>query len=95
MTFNVTKDPEEVLDYTIDYTVVLQAATPVDSIVSSSWTISGTGMVIDSDTFTTLVATVWLSGGTKLGYKHKVTNHVVCTSGREYDRTINVKVYNK
>lgn len=95
MTFNVTKDPEEVLDYSIDYTTVLQAATPVDSIVTSSFTVSGTGLVIESDSHNGLIATVWLSGGTKLGYVHKVVNHIVCTSGREYDRTLNVRIWNK
>lgn len=97
MTFSRTKDPAEVLDYSIDYSPVLQAVTPVDSISTSNWRIDAPvyDLVIDSDSHNGLIATVWLSGGTRLGARHKVVNTIVTTEGRTFERTIELKVLNK
>lgn len=100
MTFKVTKDPSEVLDYSIDYSRPFNATTPVDSILASTWAIEKNSttdpLVIDSNTFDATHATVWLSGGRK-GYKYKVTNHIETNSTpkREYERTIEVKLDDK
>jgi len=97
MTFAVTKDPQSVLDYQIDYTTVMAASTPDDAIASSAWAMVGieSDLVIDSNSFTDDIATVWLSGGGKLGSIYRLTNHIVCASGREYDRTIKVTIQSK
>lgn len=97
MTYKVNKDPAEVLDYTIDYSPVLNAATPVDTIATSNWRIDGNAwdMVIANESNTTLIATVWLSGGTRLGARHKVVNTITTAGGRTYERTITVTARDK
>jgi len=83
------KDPEAVLDYTVDWEAWLDG----DTIYTSAWTVP-TGITKDSDSNTTTTATIWLSGGTA-GELYKVKNHIVTAAGREDDRTINIHVVNK
>jgi len=40
-------------------------------------------------------ATVWVSGGGRLGTFHKLINNVVTAGGRTYERTIQVEIRNK
>lgn len=84
-----TKDPDAVLDYTINWATWLGN----DTISTSAWT-PDSGITVDSDTNTTTTATVWLSGGT-VGTSYAVTNHIVTAAGREDDRTITVRVREK
>ena len=62
-----------------------------DTIASSSWSVSGPDalLVVDSDTNSTTVTTVYLSGGT-IGVTYTVTNHVITSSGLEDDRSIRI-----
>ena len=53
------KDPDEVLDYSIDWSTWLDS----DTISSSSWTVES-GITKDSDSNDTTSTTIWLSGGT-------------------------------
>ena len=76
-------DPDAVLDYGCDWTAWLAG----DTITASSWTVSGTGLTIDSDSNTTTTTTVWVSGGTD-GTNYDLTNHIVTDDGREDDRTL-------
>ena len=78
------KDPDAVLDYSIDWSDWLGD----DTIASSSWAAS-TGITVDSDTNTTTAAIVWLSGGTA-GENYTATNSIVTAAGREDDRTITI-----
>jgi hypothetical protein len=95
--FCAVKDPEEVLDYNIDYTVLLQETEPDDAIATSTWSIlhDDGSLLIDTDAHDGLIATVWLSAGGKLGSFWKVTNHITTTAGREYERTITVWIQSK
>jgi hypothetical protein len=78
-----SKGPSEQLDYTIDYTAVLEEDELIDS---SSWTVSGedaaltTGTGDFDDTFGPVdaetSATVWLDAGTR-NVVYTVTNTVV------------------
>lgn len=86
------KDPDAVLDYTIDWSDWLDD----DTISTSAWATPARAdedddITIDDDSNTTTIATVWLSGGTP-GLHYKVTNHIVTADGREEDRTITIKV---
>lgn len=81
------KDPDEVLDYVIDWTARLGA----DTIVTSMWAIEDGTSVIDSNTFNGTSATVWLSGGA-IGEKVLARNRVVTTGGRTMDQTISIKI---
>jgi len=84
-----TKDPDAVLDYTINWADWLD----VDTISASSWA-SSTGITIDTDTNTTTTATVWLSGG-RISESHTVTNSIITAAGRYEDRSITVSIREK
>lgn len=81
------KDPGEVKDYAIDWTAHLAAS---ETITTSTWVVA-TGITKDSDSATTTVATIWLSGGSE-GTEYRVTNHVVTNQGREFERSFTVNV---
>lgn len=81
-----TKDPDDVLDYSLDWTTWLAG----DTIASSSW-IAETGLTVDSDTNSTTDTTVWVSGGEACRY-YTLTNRIVTSAGRTKDRSIQVKV---
>lgn len=83
------KDPDEVLDYAIDWTELLEG----DTIDTSDWIISVGSVVIDTSDVDTAraVATVWLSGGT-LGETCEVLNRVVTLGGRTMDRTVRLRI---
>ena len=91
--FSVIKDPDAVLDYAIDWDTNWLDG---DTISASTWAITGpdSSLVVDSESETTAITTVWLSGGT-LGRTYSVTNHIVTASGRADDRTITVTVTQK
>ena len=87
------KDPDEVLDYTIDWK---DDNDPVlgttETIVTSTWTVPS-GLTKDSDSKTTTTATVVLSGGTAKT-KYQIANKIVTDSvpARTYERTVNLRV---
>lgn len=84
MTF--TKDPNAVLDYSIDWTRWLAG----DQIAASEWLVpSGLTKMADSKTSTS--ATVWLSGGTA-GQSYIVTNRITTAAGRTEDRSFTIRV---
>ena len=86
---NFTKDPEAVLDYSIDWTDWLDG----DAIATSTWiapTETGSPTVVASSN-TSKIATVWLSGGT-VGANYTVTNRITTAGGRTEDRSITIRV---
>ena len=91
---NIEQDKDEVLDWSFDYTPVLNG----DTIQSSTWTLdptSPTDLNVLSPSDLNGVTTSWFSGGT-YGQFYKVTNHVVMTpSGREFDRTFRLRIVEK
>lgn len=84
------KDPNEVLNYTVDYAQQLTEDGGT-TISSSTWTISPSGLTQDSETESSTTATIWVSGGTE-GQAYQVRNDVVTSGGQEYSRTIVVEV---
>lgn len=88
-----TKDPDEILDYQIDW------ADPDDSrleegetIVSSTFSVEEGDVVIDNDDFVlTGLTTVWLSGGT-LGTRCVILNRIVTSEGRTYDLSARLRI---
>lgn len=77
------KAPAAVLDFTEDYTSWLSSG---DTISTSSWVVTS-GLTKITDSKTSTMATVWLSGGTN-GEAYLVTNRIVTTGGRTEDRSI-------
>jgi hypothetical protein len=83
MTF--TKDPNAVLDYSIDWTRWLAG----DQIATSQWIIPS-GLTKMADSKTASSATVWLSGGS-VGQSYTVTNRITTAAGRTEDRSFTVR----
>ena len=84
------KDPDEVLDFNLDWSNALLEHGD-DSITSSLWLSSNSALVIDSDSFVGNTTTVWLSGG-DLGERYTLTNRVNTLGGRTYDCSFKLRV---
>lgn len=83
------KDPDEVLDYTVDWaTLRLEAG---ETLASSTFVVEVGDVVIDSQTFTGGFSTVWLSGGTN-GVLNKIINRVTTSAGRTYEVSRSLRV---
>jgi hypothetical protein len=83
------KDPDEVLDYQIDWSGRLGD----DTIVTSTWFVPE-GITQDSVLDTTTTTTIWLSGGTD-GESYDFTNRIVTADGRVMDQTVTLQVAQK
>ena len=81
-----TKDPNAVLDYTINWSLYLGS----DTISTSTFTVEA-GLTKNSESNTTTTSTVWLSGGTD-GTNYSVACRIVTAAGRTDDRTFRVTV---
>jgi hypothetical protein len=87
LSWSATKDPDDIVDYVLDWSARLDG----DTLESSQWLpVEGNDLVIDSSFFTDTVATVWLSGGT-VGDAY-VLNRVTTAGGRQYDQTMKLKI---
>lgn len=82
------KTPGEVLDYEADWSGWMTEES--DTIASSTWS-AETGITIDSESNTTTLATVTLSGG-KANRTYEVTNTVTTAGGRTLTRTLTINV---
>lgn len=92
-----TKDPEAVLDYTIDWSAWLaegDAISAVTTTPAANASPSSTSAVnVDKTSFTTNEITVWCSGGTGVvGQSADVVVHVTTSGGRQDDRTITLTI---
>lgn len=86
------KDPEAVLDYTLDWSGWLP---PGDRIVSLSATVTpADALAITTTEYTDSLSTVWLSGGVG-GVTYSVVHHITTDAGREDDRTMLIAVKEK
>lgn len=104
------KDPNEVLDYDIDWTnrlyseaELLQVAggatvVPADTIVTSTFTLpaqTGSSQLVANSTANTTTSTkIWLSGGVE-GSNYDILNRVVTAGGRTMDQTTRLKIKSK
>lgn len=80
------KDPDAVVDYTVDW----QAFTQGDTISTSIWTVPA-GLTKGTDTFTDETATVFLSGGTT-NTAYSIINTVTTADGRTFERSVRLRV---
>lgn len=85
------KDPNEVLDYQVDWTDRLVAS---ETISTSTFTVVTGTVSIDSSSQASGVATVWLSGGTD-GEHCVILNRVVTNQGRTYDQSVKLRIRSK
>ena len=95
--FRACKDPNELLDYSIDYSIIFNATDPPDGFVSSTWTVTPAGLTIENTAIDipNKKVTAWVSGGLKLETRYKLVNHIGTVSGREFERTILIIIRNK
>lgn len=89
----ITKDPQSVEPQGFDWTAYLAEIDDAETIASSTWAVSGSGLTLTSATVLagSLKTQVTLNGGT-VGSKYTVTNHIITSSGVEDDRSFFVKV---
>jgi len=76
------KDPNSTLDYHINWGTWLAG----DTISTSTWAVP-TGLVKVSDSKTSTLTTIWLSGGT-VGGGYSVVNAITSAAGRKEDATL-------
>jgi hypothetical protein len=80
------KDPDEILDYQVDWTDRLGE----DTIATSAFTVPA-GLTKDSESSTDTAATVWLSGGT-LAASYEILNRITTAGGRTMDQTVKIRI---
>lgn len=81
-----SKDPDEVLDFTVDWSARLDG----DTISTSAWTVP-LGITAGVDTKTASTTTLWLSGGT-LGSTYDIVNRIVTAGGRTMDQNLRLTI---
>jgi hypothetical protein len=86
------KDPDDVLDYTIDWRndedPLLEVGETIDT---STVTVAQGSVEVDSSSDDGSIVTIWLSGGVA-GEVCKVRNRIVTTEGRQYDKTVTLRI---
>lgn len=81
------KDPDEVLDYALDWSNVLETG---ETISTSTWTVPS-GITDSSASISGSTTRIWLSSGTS-GTVYSVTNKIVTSDGRTWERTARLPV---
>ncbi len=81
------KDPNEVLDYDLNWAARLSG----DTIVTSTWLLADGALVIDSEEQSGTATKVWLSGGAE-GVSYTLTNRVVTSGNRTMDESVRIKI---
>jgi hypothetical protein len=84
------KAPNEVLDYTIDWSDFLAEG---EAISASTFT-AASGITKDSQSNSNNAATVWLSGGTH-GQEYVVKNTITTSASRTAERSIKIICRNR
>lgn len=83
-----SKDPDEILDYDLDWTDRLAG----DTIATSAWTLAdGVGLTVGTISNTTRITKVWLSGGT-LAASYTLLNRITTAGGRTMDQSVKIKI---
>lgn len=97
------KDPDEILDYDLDWTNRLYSAdelarvdagetvTPADTIASSTFELPDGSLVANSSTYSSARTKVWLAGGAD-GESYLVQNRITTAGGRTMDQTVKIKI---
>ena len=84
------KDPNAILDYTVDWTEWLEDV--VDTISSVTWVVPD-GLTKVAESNTTLMATIWISGGA-VGESYRVVCRM-STATRTEDASIFLEIVEK
>lgn len=85
------KDPDENLDYSIDFTDVI-GVSPGDTITGTPvWSATPSGLTLSSPTLNGNVATTFASGGTE-GEEYELSCRIQTTQGRTFVRSGMLKI---
>lgn len=84
------KDPDEVLDYGLDWDARLNG----DALASVAWSVTPAGLTLSPDTISGTVATVVVSGGT-LGESYSILCRATTISSRIMDQTVKLAIRSK
>ena len=84
------KDPDAVLDYSVDWSKWLAG----DQIQTSAWSVSDPAIEATGDSNTPTRTTVWLAGGVA-GQSYTVTNRITTSGGRTDDRSLVIQVQDR
>lgn len=87
-TWERTKDPDEVVDYGINWDDPPNSLAG-DTILTSTWIVPP-GITKNSDGATATTTTIWFSGGT-VGENYSNVNRVVTVGGRTFDQTVKLR----
>jgi hypothetical protein len=87
--WNEPKDPDEVLDYVLDWTAPLAG----DQIATSLWIIP-LGVTAGAQLKTETTTTIWISGGSD-GQDYEFLNRITTLGGRTRDQTCTLRVRTK
>jgi hypothetical protein len=84
------KDPDEFLDYGIDWTPRLESS---ETIVSALW-IPPPGVTTSNASWGDKVTVIWVAGGSH-GVTYLFTNRITTSAGRILEETAKLKVKNR
>ncbi len=82
-----TKTPDEIKDYTLDWTKDIGS----DTIVTSTWTVSPTGVAVTESSVAGTLATAWLGGGA-ISQVYQIKNLIVTSGGRDLTKSFRLLV---
>ena len=85
-----TKDPDAVLDFHFDWSGWLASGETISSYVITTQT----GITKDSDSDSSGIVTVWLSGGTA-GSNYSLACKITTSDSRTDERTMTIEVRNR
>ena len=87
MTEWITQDPQDRLDYLLNYA---DAIPEDDFITSSTWTCDD-GITVEDGGISDRTVTFWASGGVAKE-NYRATNHIITMDGREIDFTVGFRI---
>lgn len=85
-----SKDPNDVLDYTIDWTALLVGG---ETISTANWSVTPSGLTIGTTAISSPNTSAWLSSGSA-GTQYAVTCRITTSASRTYERTVLISVEN-
>jgi hypothetical protein len=82
------KDPQESIDYAIDWSDFMAAS---ETISASSWSVTSTALSIGTVAATTLITAAFVSGGVN-GDVYRLTNKITTNQTRVAERSVIIRV---
>jgi hypothetical protein len=84
----IISSPGDTLDYSLDWTALLQAS---ETIASSSWA-ADTGVTLGAQSYFGTVTTVFAGGGVD-GGAYRLTNTITTSGGRTFARAFQLRIH--